>query len=94
MHIFGMDACFMDGHGHAYAQPENDADQRIQVNFHPLGHPESGRLFTVAPWHLKHLEDTLRFIKHAGDYFALSVHGDGLLAYALSTHAVMSVEKE
>jgi hypothetical protein len=94
MHLFGMDACYLGGHGHAYAQPENDADQRIKVTFQAVADPSDVRIFEVAPWHLKHLEDTLRFIKHAGKYFALSVHGDGLLAYALHHHATMAVPKE
>jgi hypothetical protein len=93
MHVFGMDCCFLDDHGHAYAQPENDADQRLLVNVYPEGRPDDGRVFTVAPWHLKHMEDTLRFIKHGGDYFALSVHGDGLLAYALSQHTMMETKE-
>lgn len=88
MHLFGMDACFLHGQGHGYAQPENDADQRLQVTFQPADDRTRKRVFEVAPWHLKHLEDTLRYIKHAGDHFALAVHGDGLLAYALSTNAV------
>jgi hypothetical protein len=94
MHLFGMDACYIGGKGHAYRQPQNDDDQRITVNFFPADRPEEGRMFEVAPWHLKHLEDTLRFIKHSGDQFLLSVHGDGLLAYTLATHATMSVFKE
>jgi hypothetical protein len=93
MHLFGMDACYLDGEGHGYAMPENVNDQRVQVSFQSTLDPTDARLFEVAPWHLKHLEDTLRFIKHAGKYFALSVHGDGLLAYALRHHAAL-VEKE
>jgi len=89
MHLFGMDACYLGGQSHGYAQPENAADQRIQVTFQSTMDPTDARVFEVTPWHLKHLEDTLRFIKHSGKYFALAVHGDGLLAYALAHCASM-----
>jgi len=94
MHVFGMDACYLGGAGHAYPMPENEADQRITVTFQSTTDPADVRYFEVAPWHLKHLEDTLRFIKHAGQYFALAIHGDGLLAYALHHHAQMLDTKE
>ena len=84
----------MAGKGHAYAQPENADDQRISVTFQSTVDPTDARVFEVTPWHLKHLEDTLRFIKHSGKYFALAVHGEGLLAYALTHCASMSELKE
>jgi hypothetical protein len=92
MHLFGMDSCYMHGQGHAYEQFENATDARIPVTFTPADQPQLKRVFEVAPWHIKQLEDTMRFIKYAGAHFALAVHGDGLLAYALSTNAVQVQE--
>lgn len=90
MHLFGMDACYLRGQGHAYVQPENVDDQRIHVEYTaPSG---ESRVFEVSPWHLKHVEDTLRFIKHGGEHFVLNVHGDGLLAFVLSTNATPTEE--
>ena len=92
MHIFGMDCCYLNGKGHAYPMPENEIDMRLQMSFQPGDRVDLKRTFEITPWHIKHLEDTLRFIKHGGDYFVLNVHGDGLLAYALSTNATPTEE--
>jgi hypothetical protein len=93
LHLFGVDCCFLHGEGHAYAMPENVNDQRVSVTFTPTTHPEEKRVFEVSPWHLKNLEDTLRYIKHGGDNFLMAIHGDGLLAYALRTNAIQSSEE-
>lgn len=85
--LFGIDSCWMGAHHHAFAQPENDADRRLTVTASPSGHPELARTFTVAPWHLKQLEDFLQFIRINGQHVLLHVHGDGLIAYALRASA-------
>lgn len=81
--LFGIDSCFLAGKGHAYPQPENAGDRVAQMTTYPSGHPELGRTFLVAPWHLKQFEDWLQTLRMNGDKFLLTVHGDGLLAYAL-----------
>ena len=92
--LFGVDSCYLDGQHHAYDQPENARDTRVTVEAAPSGHDDMARRFECAPWHLKQLEDFLRFIKFNGDKFLLNVHGDGLLAHALQTNAAVSVLEE
>lgn len=82
-HIFGMDSCWIDGAHHAYPQPENERDRRLVFTANPSGHPELGRKFICAPWHVQQAADFLAFLKYQGQHFVLNVHGDGLLAYAL-----------
>lgn len=93
-HLFGVDSCFLKGSHHAYAQLENDRDKMLQVKANPSGHEELERVFDVAPWHLKQVEDFLRFIRMNGDKFLLNVHGDGLLAFALRTSAQVALPSE
>lgn len=85
--LFGVDSCFIDGQGHAYAQPENTRDRRMTFTAHPTGHPDKARTFVCAPWHVKQAEDFLQFIRFAGNHFRLNVHGDGLIAYMMRTAA-------
>jgi len=95
-HLFGVDSCFMGEAHHAYDQPENDKDRRLTCHAKGVSGSASevSRDFNVAPWHLKQLEDFLRFIRINGEKFLLSVHGDGLLAYALQNYADISLEGE
>jgi hypothetical protein len=91
--LFGIDCCWMDGAHHAYAQAENDSDQRLTIKVGPEDDPTQARAFQCAPWHLKQAEDFLQFIRVCGDQFLLTVHGDGLLAYMMATSAgVLSTE--
>ena len=92
-HLFGVDSCFFDRVHHAYAQPENDRDKVLTVKAAPTGHDELERSFQVAPWHLKQVEDMLRFIKVNGDKFLLNIHGDGLLAHVVGTNAQVGLEE-
>ena len=62
-------------------------DRAVLVRAHPTGHPELSRTFQCAPWHLKQLECFLQHIRINGDSFVLHVHGDGLLAFALTSSA-------
>jgi len=85
--LFGVDSCFMGTKHHAYAQPENDGDKPAVFTVQPTGHPELARNFVCAGWHVKQLECFLQTIRLYGDKFKIRVHGDGLLAYALSASA-------
>lgn len=85
--LFGVDSCWLDGAHHAFAQPENDRDKRLLFTVHPTGAPEKSRQFWCAPWHVKQFDDFLQFIRTSGQHFALNVHGEGLIAYALQTSA-------
>jgi len=82
-HLFGLDSCYLAGHGHAFVQAENDGDKRAMATVSPSNRPDLSRDFLVAGWHLKQLEDWLQFIRINGHLFLLNVHGDGLLAWAL-----------
>lgn len=92
--LFGIDSCFMNGQHHAYDQAENTKDRLIPVKAAPSGHDEKEREFLCAPWHLKQVEDMLRFIRFNGEKFLLNVHGDGLLAHVLRTNAEVITEEE
>lgn len=85
--LFGVDSCFLHGAHHAYDQPENAGDRPIAFTVAPTGHPEMARTFHCAPWHIKQLECFLQMIRINGDQFVLHVHGDGLLAFALTASA-------
>ena len=85
--LFGVDSCWMGDQHHAFAQTENEADRRMKFKVHPIGEEEKSRVFECAPWHVKQFEDFLQFIRMAGQHFALNVHGDGLLAYAMRSSA-------
>ncbi len=85
--LFGVDSCYMDGKGHSYEQPENAKDKAYPFDVYPSEHPELKRTFMCAPWMAKQVECFLQLIKVNGDAFVLNVHGDGLLAYALSSSA-------
>lgn len=85
--LFGVDSCFLHGQHHAYEQAENAHDLPLTFTVHPTGEPEKARQFQCAPWHAKQFEDFLQMIRVNGEHFLLNVHGDGLLAYALSASA-------
>jgi hypothetical protein len=87
--LFGVDSCFMGEKHHAYAQPENETDKAYPFKVHPTGHPELARTFSCAPWHIAQLECFLQNVRINGQHFLLNVHGDGLLAYALSASAAV-----
>lgn len=92
--LFGVDSCFIDKEHHAYSQPENsdDDDRARTVTVCPTGHPDLGRDFLCAPWHIKQLECFLQMIRLNGDSFLLHVHGDGLLAFALQCSADVEIK--
>jgi hypothetical protein len=85
--LFGLDSCFMGDEGHAYPQPENERDRIVNYHVHPIGAPGQARIFRVAPWHIKQLEDFLQLIRINGEHFVITAHGNGLLAYALAQSA-------
>lgn len=85
--LFGVDSCWMDGKHHAYDQPENNRDKRRRVTVSPPDHPELGRDFWCAPWHMKQAEDFLQMIRVNGDNFLIHAHGDGMIAHLLRSGA-------
>ena len=87
MHLFGVDSCHLEGGHHAYAQPENDTDDRIRIQVGPTARPDLVREFIVSSWHLAQADDFIKFVKANGDSFLLHVHGRGLLAWLLESGA-------
>lgn len=87
IHLFGVDSCYLDGGHHAYAQPENDRDDRIRIKVGPDARPDLEREFLVSSWHLSQADDFVKFVKASGDSFLLHVHGRGLLAWLLESGA-------
>jgi hypothetical protein len=92
--LFGIDSCWMEGEHHAFAQAENDKDRAITVKFTAADGLDDGRQFTCAPWMLKQAEDFFEFIKANGHQFSLNVHGDGLIAYAISRLGNLAYQTE
>jgi hypothetical protein len=91
--LFGADSCVMAQAHHAYPQPENDRDKVVNVRVTPSEGGET-RVFRCTAWHLKQLEDFLRMVRATGNEYVLHVHGDGLLAYALTASAALTVSTE
>jgi hypothetical protein len=92
--LFGVDSCWLDRSHHAFDQPENDLDRRMRILVHPTGHPELGQTFDCAPWHLQQLQDFLQIVRIHGHHFLMSVHGPGLLAYALRASAELVLTEQ
>jgi hypothetical protein len=92
--LFGIDSCFMDGEHHAFAQAENDRDKPITVRLTSTDGLDEGREFVCAPWMMKQAEDFFEFIKANGHQFLLNVHGDGLIAYAISRNGNIAYQTE
>lgn len=86
-HLFGIDSCWTGGEHHAFAQPENQKDQRFTIVVDDPAVPGSAKKFTLSPWHLKQVEDFLAIMRVSGDHFLLSIHGEGILAYLMTIGA-------
>lgn len=72
IHLYGADSSFEEAH-HAYAQPQNDADDVIYATV-------AGRTFKTTPWMAAQVEQFQRVARELADGDALiTVHGDGLL---------------
>jgi len=82
--LFGIDCCWDGEQHHAMEQPENTADQRLTIQ---LEDASTGlmRSFIASPWHIKQFEDFCSVLRLNGHHYAMTVHGDGMLAYAIRT---------
>ena len=91
--LFGIDCCWLQDAHHALPQPENAGDEtnRCRIRASVRGASES-REFVVSPWMLKQAEDFLSMMQVNGKHFALTVHGDGLLAYVMRLLVTASVD--
>jgi hypothetical protein len=81
-HLYGFDSSYLDNHGHAYAQPLNEAEKTIEVTSY-------GRWFKAAPWMVTQSEDFLHAAAHLiNKGCTITLHGDGLL-YHLARNALV-----
>lgn len=80
--LFGIDCCWHGDQHHAFAQPENDGDQRSRVFVRVKDHDDETP-FLVSPWHIKQVEDLLTVSAINGKHFHLEVHGKGMFAHIL-----------
>lgn len=72
-HLFGYDSSYRHSEGHAYAQPENDDDEVIEVLL-------NGRRFLCARW-MAHQADEFKNVASQLTDCEIAVYGDGLLPY-------------
>jgi 6-hydroxymethylpterin diphosphokinase MptE-like len=92
--IFGLDSCFLNKQHHAYQQPEDDADQCVEVWLRPEGGDHLAQRFVCAAWHIAQYFDFLEFVKDRGDKVNLQVHGSGMIAATLRTGYTLQMAKE
>jgi hypothetical protein len=86
-HLFGVDSCWAGTEHHAFAQAENEKDQKFQIVVDDVATPGTAKTFTLSPWHLKQVEDFLAIMRVNGNNFLLSIHGEGILAYLMKIGA-------
>lgn len=73
IHLVGMDSSYRGTEGHAYAQPLNDGDKRIEVIV-------AGKKFESAPWMAQQAEEFQGVAASLANLGCeIIVHGDGLL---------------
>ncbi len=76
IHLYGFDSCLDEnGAHHAYPQPQNDNDRRIETE-------SGGRQFQAAPWMLDQAREFVSLTHEmAGNRCKIKVHGEGLIPY-------------
>lgn len=90
-HLYGCDSCLSPEafQHHAFAQPENDSTLVIPVVVN--ANSSTGRVFHCHPWMVSQAEEFIELVRALGDVFELEIHGDGLLAYLLTTAATLDI---
>lgn len=75
LHIYGMDSSYEDHH-HAYAQPMNDGDRRLETYL-----PATQKNYTCAPWMIRQAVEfrDLAYPTMVENGVRMWVHGKGLL---------------
>lgn len=76
-HFFGFDSSYRDEKNHAYPQPMNDKESRVEI-------VAGGKKFTCAPWMAKQaneFQQQARQLLQLG--CRLTVHGDGLIPWIM-----------
>jgi len=79
IHHYGMDSSYEDYH-HAFPQPINDGEERLDVEF-------NGKKFTCSPWMLTQAEDYQKQIEALeGAGIRVYAHGTGLIPFIHQQH--------
>lgn len=90
-HLFGCDSCVTEKNHHAYAQKENDGEFILRTVLSVKGVP-TDREFLTTGWHIVQAQEFMAFIQFMCEDIDLQIHGDGLLAYILSTGAEITTD--
>ena len=92
MHIYGMGSCMVGDKHHAYAQPENEHKNILNLvvkatgaNWTANGAPS--RMFQCQPWQMSQAREFLDMIPMLADHVELDIKGDGLIAHIIKTGA-------
>lgn len=87
MEIWGFDSCLMGDKHHAYPQKENDRGRIAEIEV-------EGKMFRCEPWMVSQANEFAIMAQAFGDLLHLVVHGDGLIAHMINTHADLLEETE
>lgn len=82
LHLYGFDSCYRGEANHAYPQPLNDGEARLDITVKGDG---SGKVFHCARWMAKQAMDfeaILPMLMQMG--VNVTVHGDGLISHIIS----------
>ena len=73
IHLFGFDSCYRGVEGHAFAQPENDGEPVIEVEF-------GRRKFLAAPWMVRQADEFRHVLMELFNAdCVVTAAGDGLI---------------
>ncbi len=79
-HYFGFDSSYDNGKNHAYPQPLNDKESRMEVL-------AAGKTFTCAPWMAKQAVEFQKQMRQlTGLGVEINVHGYGLIPWICKQH--------
>lgn len=79
-HIYGWDSCIRPDAHHAYAQPENESENIVEIT-------AGNRTFQCHPWMSAQAEEFITLTRMLGDECELEVYGDGLIAEIIKSNA-------
>lgn len=76
-HFYGLDSSYREEQNHAYIQPMNDSESRIDIH-------AAGRKFICSPWMAKQAKEFQEQVRMLADLDCdMYVHGDGLIPWIM-----------